>query len=383
MKLVHVFNSGLVSGPETLVLPQLRPWKDVTDIVFLSETRLGDRARVAPAYADMIGLRVHEVSVAGRRDGTAVKQLAQLLDRLAPTHVHSHGVKASFYLEQALTRCRVDPYTLVTHHGVRANRSLKLRFYEWIFDHLILPRFDRILTVCTSDRDLLVRRGLAANKIRVHLNGVDGVALTPDERRVQRDRLQRAWGLESLLKANSVVVGMVGRLAPEKRHARALELLAEVVRRDPQLDVHLVCFGSGPLENRLRMDADKLGLAHRVHWQGYRDGVGAEMAGFDLLLSLSDAEGLPINLVEAGWAATPVWATNVDGVQDLIPGESYGRLCAVTDSASTLAPKFMDFLRDAPERARVGQNFQRRVQAEFSGRVWRERLEKFYGELGA
>ncbi len=57
---------------------------------------------------------------------------------------------------------------------------------------------------------------------------------------------------------------------------------------------------------------------------GYRDDVGRELAGLDLVLSFSKAEGLPINLIEAGWAGTPVMSMLVGGVKDLIPGDSFG-----------------------------------------------------------
>ena len=58
------------------------------------------------------------------------------------------------------------------------------------------------------------------------------------------------------------------------------------------------------LEKSLQESAPRAGLEKRLVWMGYRKNVGAELAGLDLLLSFSKAEGLPINLIEAGWAAT-------------------------------------------------------------------------------
>ena len=54
--IIHLFNSGSVSGPERLVLPALQGLDDVT-VVFLVEERLGAK-RLAPVrYAESLGLR--------------------------------------------------------------------------------------------------------------------------------------------------------------------------------------------------------------------------------------------------------------------------------------------------------------------------------------
>src|SRR4029077_19684411 len=107
-------------------------------------------------------------------------------------------------------------------------------------------------------------------------------------------------------------------------------------------DWRLLVFGAGPLENELRRKVQKLKLEHRVRWMGYRDGVGDDLVGLDLLLSFSKAEGMPINLIEAGWAGTPVLATLVGGLQDLLPADRYGLRIPpnepATESAARLRP---------------------------------------------
>jgi glycosyltransferase involved in cell wall biosynthesis len=106
------------------------------------------------------------------------------------------------------------------------------------------------------------------------------------------------------------------------------------------------------------------------------------MAGFDVLLSLSDAEGLPLNLIEAGWAATPVFATRVGGVADLVDGLSSrpaaGALVDAGDSAEGMADRLAGLLGDAPRRTALGAELQARVRDRFSRRAWLTRLEELY-----
>jgi glycosyltransferase involved in cell wall biosynthesis len=372
--IVHVFNSSLVSGPETLVIPALSRYKDErVVIIFLSEERLGRRSDAPPAYARSFGLEVIEIKVRSRWDKLAEGELKATLISLSPRIVHAQEVKAAFYVARAVPRDR--KFRLVTtNHGVRAKKALKLRAFEWIFTHLVMPKFDRVFSVCSSDRELLIERGVPAQKVFVHLNGVDRPKVDLESRTTRSQEVRADWGLpEKGVPPDAICIGVVGRLAPEKRHAfilRAFQYLS--------LNAHLVVFGTGPLDQDLRALCTMLGLDGRVHWMGYRAQVGSENAGFDLLLSLSSAEGLPINLIEAGWAGTCVFATQVDGNLDLIPSSDFGVLVPLSESDKQVSEKLADLVADPAKLARKGARLQSRIEECFSEKVWISRLIELY-----
>lgn len=368
--IVHVFNSSVVSGPETLVIPALPRLQEKSVVLFLSETRCGDRSAGPPAYARSHGLETLEIPVRSRWDRRAIAELSETLGKLSPRIVHAHEVKASAYVAAASPRARA--YRLVTtNHGVRAKRARMLRLYEWIFTRLVMPRFDRVLCVCSSDRELLIRRGVPSDKVRVHLNGVDRPRIPPGRRAEERARARAAWGLNG----DAIYLGVVGRLAPEKRHAYILRALKSLRAK---IDARIIIFGTGALADELHAETRALGLEPWVHWMGYRESVGAEMAGFDLLLSLSFAEGLPINLVEAGWAGTPVFATAVDGNRDLVPSPEYGILVEPELPEAAVADALGAALSNPTALKNTGARFQKRIEEEFSGSVWIRRLEELY-----
>jgi len=379
----HVFNSSLVSGPELLVLPNLAQFPEPFAIILLQERRLPEGAARVADFAIGLGHTVHEFPVAGRLDYEAARAMRAFWRETRPTVVHAHGPKAALHVLLALSRMRDRPLFLTTHHGVRANdQSAKLRLFETIYEKLVMPRTDLCLTVCTSDRELLISRGVPAEKLAVHLNGISRRPFSGSARRAASAGIRRAWSDElGVGLSNAFIVGVVGRLAPEKQHDLILRAFARFREGDSAGDRHLLCFGSGPREAGLVKQTADLGLQGSVHWMGYRPDVYGQMPGLDVLLSVSSAEGLPINLLEAGWSGVPVIASGVDGVRDLIHHGDSGLLL---DS-----PAEVDAIVEAIERMRVDRavadrmadRLQATVAERFSRESWIRRLSEIYAGL--
>ena len=299
MELLHVFHSTSVNGPEALAIPALSKLSGKAGVVFLRELRAGEKASEPIRYAESFGIPTFVISVRSRYDLAAMKHLGQLFVSQGARIVHAHDVKASTYTLKASRLSKCNALLVSTHHGVRARIGLRNKLYEYFYVRSILPHFDRVLAVCSSDRRILLRRGLRPNQVLVHLNGVNRPYIAPAARGEQRRLIHERWGLG--VETGSVILGMVGRLAPEKRVDKLLRVLAELRLRHPDLPSwRFLCFGTGPLAESLEALAKQLGLESVVNFRGYRPRVGDEMAGFDILLSLSDAEGLPVNLLEAG-----------------------------------------------------------------------------------
>ena len=75
--IIHLFNSGSVSGPEKLVLPALTKL-DSVKVVFLVEKRLEERGLKAYEYAVSLGLECERVDVESRFDFNAISKLCLL-----------------------------------------------------------------------------------------------------------------------------------------------------------------------------------------------------------------------------------------------------------------------------------------------------------------
>jgi glycosyltransferase involved in cell wall biosynthesis len=154
---------------------------------------------------------------------------------------------------------------------------------------------------------------------------------------------------------------MVGRYAEEKNHALLLDALAQLER--PRLRGVLV--GVGPLEAELRQRVHELGLDGRVLLTGARADAIDVVAASDVLALTSRREGLGLTLVEALSVGTPVVATAVGGVLDVL-GEGEAGLLVRSGDVAALTSAIARLLDDADLRERLVANGRRRVAEAFT-----------------
>jgi len=109
----------------------------------------------------------------------------------------------------------------------------------------------------------------------------------------------------------------VGRLSPEKNHARLLDAFAEVHRAHP--DSQLVIVGSGPLLGALEHRAGLLGISAAVIFAGHQANPHAIMAASDCFVLSSDYEGQPMVLLEALMVGLPIVTVAFGAVAGAVP----------------------------------------------------------------
>lgn len=384
--IIHLFNSSSVSGPERLVLPALARQSQRFSILNLKEKRIQRLEQTDPLqdFSQSLGLRYDSVPVRGRWDKQAIQILHSRLNALRPELVHAHAIKASVYLERASRKKRKLSFPIVTtHHGVKGLPDWKFRSYEWWYRKRFLNRFDQVLAVSSEDYATLQKSGVRAEVLRLHLNGAEGRPVSPRDRPGKSHEIRNMWLPDTPDRDRLFLFGVVARLSREKDHARIFNVLAQLLTLRQERDWKCLVFGTGDLKDELSQLARKLGLENQIHWMGYREQVGDEMAGLDMLLSFSKAEGLPINLVEAGWAATPVMATRVGGVKDLIPSADYGISLPADEAVETTTQRLADTLTvEGRRRAQaMGARFQQHVLKGFTQENWLETLRALYAEL--
>jgi glycosyltransferase involved in cell wall biosynthesis/peptidoglycan/xylan/chitin deacetylase (PgdA/CDA1 family) len=385
--IVHLFNSSSVSGPEKLVLPALSSARDHFVVVNLREERIQSLRESDPLekYSHSLQLNYGDIRVCRQWDTVAVRDLRALLNRLDPDLVHAHDVKASIYLLQAQPDSTKRRYRIVsTHHGVHGRPNLKTRIYEWLYRMYFLKSFDRIFSVSSADYEDLLRSGISKERLRLHLNGVDGHPVDITLRPKESSHIRALWLPDEKKRDELFLMGVVGRLSAEKDHNRMLNILSCLDRMRCSQEWKCLIFGTGPLEAELKHQVARRGLEQRIQWMGYRTDISKELAGLDLVLSMSRAEGLPINLIEAGWAGTPVLCTSVGGNVDLIPDDSYGSRIEPKEPVVNSALRIKESI-SPPGQVKLRKQaarLQQRVMTEFSQSHWMQQLKDLYSEVG-
>jgi len=190
----------------------------------------------------------------------------------------------------------------------------------------------------------------------------------------QRNREQARALLR--LKPNDVGITCVSNLRPGKGHAILLRALAQL---DPEPEWRAFIVGDGPEQNKLERMIINLGLSHRVRLLGKRRDVGHILAGSDIFIFPSRAEGMSNALLEALAAGLPVVASNISANKAVITHNENG-LLAADGRAGDFATHVSSLLAKPTERKRLAQAAQVRAQEQHSIELitskWREVLQR-------
>ena len=188
--------------------------------------------------------------------------------------------------------------------------------------------------------------GISGRKILVLPNGVDeeDFRVLPDPGPV-RNRL----GLQDAL-----MIGFAGWFVEWHRLEMMLEVFAGLAGGNPRL--RLLMAGSGPLEQDLRAQAARLGVADRVVWAGVVEHaeMPAIMAAMDIcLVPHSNAYRSPIKLFEYMAMARPVVAPATEPIQSVVENGVTGLLFEPGDAPGLLGA-LERLVSDEALRSQVG-----------------------------
>lgn len=170
------------------------------------------------------------------------------------------------------------------------------------------------------------------------------------------------------------IVGHVGRLTEIKNHDYLFEVFKKMLLRAP--DAHLVLYGKGEDEERLREKVDEMGLASRIHFYGLTDDVPLALKSMDVMVFPSFKEGLPVTLVEAQASGLPCVLSS--GVPDAAVLSDSARRIPLSDGVDAWADATFCLMDETRDRG-VGVDFVR--GAGFDVATSAEWLTGFYREL--
>ncbi|WP_061019351.1 glycosyltransferase [Vibrio splendidus] len=130
-------------------------------------------------------------------------------------------------------------------------------------------------------------------------------------------------------KGSTVHLLAVGSLVSSKRIDSLLRVLKKLGEHD-EFNFELKIAGIGDEEKRLKEFAIQLNIQKRVTFLGYTNDLKKYYTDADLLISTSEREGMPLNLLEAISHGTPVVAMDCNtGPREILEGNcgAVGYLC--------------------------------------------------------
>lgn len=263
------------------------------------------------------GVVVHTLSLGRRAYLAERRSIATLCARVSPHVLHTHGYRPDV-LDAPLARRSGIP-TVTTVHGFTGG-DRRNRLYE-LLQCRSFRTFDAVVAVSRPLAALLATRGVQAARIHTIQNAWAAGATGPA---VSREELGVPPG--------AFHVGWVGRLSAEK----GCDVLLRAVALLEDLPITVSVAGDGVERSRLEALARELGIARRVRWLGLYPQAERLFSTFDAFVLSSHTEGTPMVLFEAMHAGSPIVATRVGGVPDVV-GEDAAFLVPPDDPAALAA----------------------------------------------
>jgi glycosyltransferase involved in cell wall biosynthesis len=230
--------------------------------------------------------------------------------------VHSHfllpyGFVGAYFKEQM-----GKPFALTVHGGDAYKLPFQSEYYQSL-SRYVLDQADRVISVCDSNIQFLLKLGLDKAKMTSIPNGYDERYFKPMDTHFVREKLG--------LPLNKKIVLSVGYLNQVKGHVYLIDAIKEVLRT---MDIRLVIIGSGPLEMKLREKIRKLNLEQKILLVGYKkhNEIPLWLNASDLFVISSLNEGFPTVIPEALACGKPVVATDVGGIPEAITCDDVGTL---------------------------------------------------------
>ena len=216
----------------------------------------------------------------------------------------------------------------------------------------LAPHIQAYTAVTSAQTELLQTLGVASARTFVIPNGVPTPVVGRDRQDVRRD-----LGLDD----GSFVALLVATLRPEKRLDRFAEAVAAARTHDPR--IRGLIAGGGP-----GLDAARFSFEGRddVLVLGPRSDIADLMGAADVVCLTSDAEALPLAVLEAMACGRPVVATDVGGMGDAVVDGETGFLVPVDGGVPPFADALVRLAADPALVTALGESGRERHAEHFS-----------------
>ena len=362
MKVLQIISSSGMYGAESVILNLARRLNSTGHQCLLAVfANSANENHQLHENAVTQGVKTFAIACAGRFDRKAIESVRMLMAETRTDVVHCHGYKADIYAYLALRNFGI-PLLSTCHTWYDTDPAV---YIYGVLDRLILRRFTRVIAVSDEVRRRLRRSGVLACRIEFIRNGIDTEPYAPVTKTSNTGQ------------GDVPVVGLVGRLAWEKGIDVFLQAAARVLSELPRVKFMVV--GEGPDRKQLENLIDRLGIGASVAMAGRREDMPEVYRSFDIMVSSSRQEGLPIAILEGMASGLPIIATAVGEVHAVIRSGETGILLPPGDPEG-LAAAIIGLARDSEKRRRLGLAARQLIEREYSAdRMVNEYLSVYRG----
>lgn len=317
---------------------------------------------------EQAGAQVYEVDGMADRSyhRDDVKVLKELIRRIKPDLVHTHGTLSGRIAAKGLH----VPVVYSRHSAFPVPAKIKYPPGRWV-NKLVNEHFaDHIIAVSPATRDNLTEGGISPKKITVVMNGVAPVEETGPE---DRAKLRQALSIPP----DTVVFGILARIEDYKGHLYLVHA-AKLLKEQGRSGFRVLIAGTGSFEEDVARAVVEMGVEDVVQMLGFRADVAALLNILDVQLNASyGTEATSLALLEGMSLGLPSIVSDYGGNPFLVEHGVNGLVFPSQDSLAL--SKCMTRLMDHPNEVKaMGQRAKERFNAQFTGPVFAQNIERIY-----
>ena len=306
-----------------------------------------------------------------------IRQLRSAIKEVNPNLIHANSVRAGLVASAASVGSGIPVFWHLHDEMPRHPLSTAIRGF------VAFSSRTRLISTCRavadSFRGTILRLFGKRIPLRVVENAIEPEKFTYDAANRQKIRE------ELRLSDDEFVIGIVGLITPRKGQLGLIRAFAQAQKQMPQSTLLIV---GAPMFNKdhlyleeLEKSVKQFGLEKRVRFLGLRSDVAAIMQSLDALIVNSKSEALVIVAIEAMASGTPVIATTVGGIKEMITHRTNGWLVPYGDEQS-LCEALVTISLQPELRDKFAKNGKAIVASRLHADRFIEELEGFFLEFG-
>ncbi len=318
IKIVRFQSRIVIGGPalHTFLLSKKLNNADYSTLLIGGGTNSNEKSMESHAKNEHI--RIELIPEMGRAihfydDLLSLKRFYKILKREHPDIVHTHTAKAGAIGRIAAFFAGV-PFVFHTFHGhVFHGYFGRLKSYFFVLFERILAKFSSaIIVISDSQRKDIVDVYKIAHPKKVWTIPL-GFEWDPFEKDIEDFDLRKKFNISE----DKYLIGIIGRIVPIKDHRLFLDIAIHLLKREKER-FHFIIIGDGEDRQMLESLADRYGITDSVTFTGWQKANRALYESIDLVLLTSKNEGTPVTIIESLVSGTPVVASDVGGVSDIM-----------------------------------------------------------------
>lgn len=310
MRVLHVLSSNVFSGAENVVCQIVHMFGACENVNMIYCSPNGEiREALKERKVEFYPLRT-----------LSIKELKRAIGDVKPDIIHAHDMRASVYCSIVCGKIK-----LISHIHNNSFESRKPSVKAILYA-IQAHKYSHIFWVSQSAKNGYYFQKAISNKSSVLRNLID---IEETKKRASQAELRKKYDIV-----------YVGRMSYPKNPQRLIEVITDIIGRNPYIKVGIA--GNGELYNEVKQLVEENNIVNNIDLLGFVSNPYGIIQNAKLMLMTSRWEGTPMCALEAMALGTPIVSTPTDGLKDLIDEGNTGFLCESDEKLVESCLKIID-----------------------------------------